>query len=53
MNNLFSPIKIRNTIIKNRVVMPPMVCFGFGGDDGLVTEKHIAIMKPGLRVAWD
>ena len=42
MNNLFSPIKIRNTIIKNRVVMPPMVCFGFGGDDGLATEKHIS-----------
>jgi len=40
MNELFSPIKVRNTIIKNRVVMPPMVCFGFGGDDGLVTEKH-------------
>jgi len=42
MNNLFSPIKIRNTIVKNRVVMPPMVCFGFGGDDGLVTEKHLS-----------
>ena len=22
--------------------MPPMVCFGFGRDDGLVTEKHIS-----------
>ena len=41
MNNLFSPLKIRNAIIKNRAVMPPMVCFGFAGDDGLVTEKHI------------
>jgi len=41
MNSLFSPIKIRNTIIKNRIVMPPMVCFGFAGDDGLVTEKHL------------
>ncbi len=41
MNDLFSPIKIKNTIIKNRIVMPPMVCFGFGEDDGLVTEKHL------------
>jgi 2,4-dienoyl-CoA reductase-like NADH-dependent reductase (Old Yellow Enzyme family) len=42
MNNLFSPAKIRNTAIKNRIVMPPMVSFGFGGDDGQITEKHLS-----------
>jgi NADPH2 dehydrogenase len=41
MSNLFSEITIRDTKIKNRVVMPPMVCFGFSGEDGLVTEKNI------------
>jgi 2,4-dienoyl-CoA reductase-like NADH-dependent reductase (Old Yellow Enzyme family) len=45
MNNLFSPAKIRNTTIKNRIVMPPMVRFGFGGNDGLVTEKHLSHYK--------
>jgi NADPH2 dehydrogenase len=42
MNNLFTPIKIRNTTFNNRIVMPPMVCFGFGGDDGQVTDKHLS-----------
>jgi NADPH2 dehydrogenase len=41
MSNLFSSIKIRETTIKNRIVMPPMVCFGYGGEDGLVTRKHL------------
>jgi len=27
--------------LKNRIVMPPMVCFGFAGGDGLVTPKNI------------
>ena len=41
MNNLFSPIKIKNTLIKNRIVMPPMVCFGYGKEDGKVTDEHV------------
>ena len=41
MANLFSAISIKNTEIKNRVVMPPMVCFGMTKADGLVTEKNI------------
>ena len=41
MNGLFSGIKIRNIEIKNRIVMPPMVCFGYSGPDGLVTEKNL------------
>jgi NADPH2 dehydrogenase len=40
MNELFSPISIRNTVIKNRIVMPPMVCPGFTGEDGMVTLKN-------------
>jgi NADPH2 dehydrogenase len=41
MSTLFSEISIRNIRIKNRIVMPPMVCFGVAGDDGKVTEWNI------------
>jgi NADPH2 dehydrogenase len=41
MSNLFSDISIRNMQIKNRIVMPPMVCSGFTGEDGLFTIKNI------------
>jgi NADPH2 dehydrogenase len=41
MSNLFSEISIRNFKIKNRIVMPPMVCSGFTGEDGLFTLKNI------------
>ena len=36
--NLFTPSKIGNVTIKNRVVMPPMM-LGFGQFDGTPTEK--------------
>lgn len=36
--NLFTPSKIGNVEIKNRVVMPPMM-LGFGQFDGTPTEK--------------
>lgn len=39
---VFKPIKIRNLEIKNKVVLPPLVCFGFTNKDGFVTEKNIA-----------
>lgn len=42
MSNLFSAITIKSTRFKNRIVMPPMVCFGYAGEDGRVTEKNIA-----------
>lgn len=38
---VFKPTKIRNLEIKNRVVLPPLVCFGFTNKDGFVTEKNI------------
>jgi NADPH2 dehydrogenase len=41
MSSLFSEISIRNMKIKNRIVMPPMVCSGFTGEDGLFTLKNI------------
>jgi NADPH2 dehydrogenase len=41
MTRLFSEITIRNKKIKNRIVMPPMVCFGFSNNEGKVTEKNL------------
>ena len=41
MSTLFSDITIRGKQIKNRIVMPPMVCFGYAGEDGKVTEKNL------------
>lgn len=41
MADLFTPYELKGISIKNRIVMPPMVCFGWAGREGLVTEKHI------------
>jgi 2,4-dienoyl-CoA reductase-like NADH-dependent reductase (Old Yellow Enzyme family) len=41
MDAIFTPLKIKNLEIKNRVVLPPMVCFSFAGTDGFVSEKNI------------
>ena len=42
MSNLFDPIMIKNNKIKNRVVVPPMVCFGYAETNGFVTKANIA-----------
>lgn len=41
VTGLFSEINVKGHIIKNRVVMPPMVCFGWTDDRGLISEKNI------------
>lgn len=41
MNNLFSSMVIKNYKIKNRVVVPPMVCFGYTDEKGYVTKANI------------
>lgn len=41
MNTLFTPRKIRNLEIKNRIVLPPMVCFNFADKNGFVSKKNI------------
>ena len=40
MGDLFSPLSIKNVTIPNRIVFPPVVCFGWAQDDGLVTARH-------------
>lgn len=41
MQNLFSEFQLKGFKIKNRVVMPPLICPGWAGQDGKVSEKHI------------
>ena len=38
---LFSPFRIGNLELKNRIVMPPMATY-FAGEDGSVNDRHIA-----------
>ena len=41
MSNLFSPLSIKNVRLKNRIVLPPMVCFNWCDDSGIVSERYI------------
>ncbi|WP_069999508.1 NADH:flavin oxidoreductase [Cellulosilyticum sp. I15G10I2] len=41
MSKLFAPQKIKHLEIKNRIVLPPMVCFTFAGENNFVSEKNI------------
>ncbi len=42
MPKLSDPVIIRGKKIKNRIVMPPMVCFSFKGDHGgMYGEQHV------------
>lgn len=42
MDAVFQPFRLRNFAIKNRIVFPPVVCFHYSGDDGLVTDRNTA-----------
>lgn len=42
IKKLLTPVSVAGLQMKNRVVIPPMVLFGNAGDDGLVTETHVA-----------
>ncbi len=41
MADLFSPISIKGVEIKNRIVLPPLVRFGWSDEKGFVSDKHI------------
>ncbi|MFH1161525.1 MAG: NADH:flavin oxidoreductase [bacterium] len=38
---LFTSFILKGIPVKNRVIMPPMVCFEYTGEDGLVTKRNI------------
>lgn len=39
--DLYSPITIKGNKIKNRVVMPPMVCFNWSDRSGILSDDHL------------
>ncbi len=41
MSRMFEPYILKNRTIKNRIVLPPMVCFGWTDDNGFVSDRHI------------
>ncbi len=41
MSNLFTSWNLKGLEIKNRICVPPMVCFGWSDDAGYVSEKHV------------
>ena len=51
MERLFTSWQLKDVKIRNRICVPPMVCFGWSDDSGQVTEKNVnhyrAIAKGG------
>jgi 2,4-dienoyl-CoA reductase-like NADH-dependent reductase (Old Yellow Enzyme family)/thioredoxin reductase len=46
--HIFLPFRIKNTVVKNRIVMPPM-CGNLGGEYGQVTDNHIKYYEQRAR----
>jgi NADPH2 dehydrogenase len=42
MHLLFSEFLLKGLRVKNRILFPPVVCFHYAGDDGMVTDRNIA-----------
>jgi len=42
MPTLFSNYTLKTNTIKNRIVFPPVVCFHYSGDDGIVIDQNVA-----------
>ena len=40
-SSLFSGFDLKGSRVKNRIVLPPMVCFGYAGDNGSVSRKNL------------
>ena len=41
MDKIRERVKIRNISTKNRIAVPPMVCFHWSDDNGYVTDKNL------------
>jgi len=41
MERLFTEWELKGKKIKNRICVPPMVCFNWGNEEGTVTEKNV------------
>ena len=40
-SHLFSRFTLKGFRVKNRIVFPPMVCFGYTDDNGFVSPRHL------------
>jgi len=38
---LFNSFLLKGIPVRNRVILPPMVCFGYAGSDGKVTDRNV------------
>ena len=38
---LFNPFTLKGIPVKNRIIMPPMVCFNYSNEEGKVTQRNI------------
>lgn len=45
MSKLFSPLTFKGKTAPNRIVMPPMVMFGYGDESGLVNRRWVEHYK--------
>ncbi len=56
MKTLFEQLSLKNLTLANRICVPPMVCFNWSDESGIVSEKHVAHYKaiaqggPGLII---
>ncbi len=56
MKQLFQSLTLKHLTLANRICVPPMVCFNWSDESGIVSEKHVAHYKaiaqggPGLII---
>lgn len=56
VQTLFTKFILKNLTVKNRIVFPPMVCFHYAFEDGIVTTRNIehyrqiAVGGPGIII---
>ncbi|WP_243978479.1 FAD-dependent oxidoreductase [Vibrio natriegens] len=51
LNHVFSPITIGNMVVKNRLVVPPMVS-NYANEDGTCTEQFISYHEEKAKGGW-
>ncbi len=56
MKTLFEQLSLKHLTLTNRICVPPMVCFNWSDESGIVSDKHVAHYKaiaqgePGLII---
>lgn len=42
MSGLFTTFRLKQFTLRNRIVFPPIVCFGFSDESGVVTDRNVS-----------